>query len=100
MKNSHIPETHYDLDYLLYLCRQFCYSTKIVFPKTSFRSYKVRHALPHAQYNVDFKSTSDVSLEKTFYAHDICRRFIDKLWQRGTRAPSGTSTNPLQSTAN
>lgn len=77
--------SHYDLDYLLNLCRHFCYSPKIVFPRILFRSYKTYHALRHAQYNVNFKSTSNVSLEETFYAHDTCRRFLDEVNREGTK---------------
>jgi hypothetical protein len=77
--------SHYDLSYLLNLCSHFSQSPKILFPKKSFRSYKVYHALCHAQYNVNFKSASDVSLEGTYYAHDLCRRFLDKVKREGTK---------------
>ncbi|MGI0105617.1 hypothetical protein [Salinimicrobium sp. WS361] len=76
---------YYDLNYLLNLCSHFCQSPKMLFPKSSFRSYKEYHALCHAQYNVNFKSNSNVSLEETYHAHALCRRFLDKANLEGTK---------------
>ena len=75
--------SYYDLDYLLHLCRHFCHSPGIIFPRKSFRSYKIYHALCHAQYNVSFKSVSDVSQEGTYYAHDLCLRFLKEAKKEG-----------------
>jgi hypothetical protein len=77
--------SQYDLDYLLNLCRCFCHSPRILFPRKSFRSNNVYHALCHAQYNVNFKSVSYVSQEGTYYANDLCRRFLDKAKEEGTK---------------
>lgn len=75
--------SYYDLHYLLNLCINFCSSPEIVFPKISFRSHKVYSGLCHAQYNVNFKSKDEFSMEESDYAHQICRLFLKKAEQEG-----------------
>lgn len=77
--------SYYDLNHLLNLCNHFCNSPKLVFPKTSFRSYRVYHALCHAEYNAIFKSNDFVSLGDSDYAHNLSRRFLDKANREGTK---------------
>jgi hypothetical protein len=77
--------SYYDLSNLLNLCDNFSYSPKILLPKKSFRSKRVFHALCHAQYNVNFKSIDDVSLEDSNYANQLCRRFLEKAANEGKK---------------
>jgi len=77
--------SYYDLSHLLNLCDNFSISPKILLPKTSFRSKRVFHALCHAQYNVNFKSIDDVSLEDSNYAQRLCRRFLEKAANEGKK---------------
>jgi len=75
----------YDLNHLLNLCLNFSKSPEILFPKISFRSHRVFNAICHAQYNVNFKSVDDVSHEDSNYAHQLCRRFLDKADKEGKK---------------
>ena len=77
--------SYYDLKHFLNLCSNFCNSPKIVLPKKSFRSKRVFHALCHAQYNVNFKSIDEVSLEDSNYAQRLCRRFLEKVANEGEK---------------
>jgi len=77
--------SYYDLSHLLNLCSNFCNSPKLLLPKKSFRSKRVFHALCHAQYNVNFKSIDDVSVEDSNYAQRLCRRFLEKVANEGEK---------------
>ncbi|WP_186435004.1 hypothetical protein [Gillisia sp. Hel_I_86] len=77
--------SYYDLSHLLNLCGNFCNSPKLLLPKKSFRSKRVFHALCHAQYNVNFKSVDDVSIEDSNYAQRLCRRFLEKVANEGEK---------------
>ncbi|WP_034891650.1 hypothetical protein [Gillisia sp. Hel_I_29] len=77
--------SYYDLNHFLNLCSNFCNSPNIVLPKKSFRSKRVFHALCHAQYNVNFKSIDEVSLEDSNYAQRLCRRFLEKVANEGEK---------------
>lgn len=77
--------SYYDLNHFLNLCSNFCNSPNIVLPKKSFRSKRVFHTLCHSQYNVNFKSIDEVSLEDSNYAQRLCCRFLEKVANEGEK---------------
>lgn len=67
---------YFELDLLLNLCKNFSKSTRIVLPKKSFTSKKVYSQLCHAQYNSNFKTVDDITMEDSDYASNLAERFL------------------------
>ena len=76
---------YFELDLLLNLCKNFSKSPRIVLPKKSFTSKKVYSQLCHAQYNSNFKTVDDVSMEDSDYASKLAERFLRSVRKEGNK---------------
>ncbi len=74
---------YFELDLLLNLCKNFSKSPLIVLPKKSFTSKKVYSQLCHAQYNINFKTVDDVTMEDSDYASNLAQRFLRSVRKEG-----------------
>lgn len=77
--------SHVDLNYMVRLCQNFSRSTKIVLPKESFRSKRIYNAICHAQYNLNYKSVNDISIEDGFHARKLASLFLKGAQQEGEK---------------
>ncbi len=66
-------------------CQDFSRSTEIVLPKESFRSKRIHNAICHAQYNLNYKSESDISTEDGYGAHKLAYLFLEKSREEGKK---------------
>ena len=76
---------YFELNLLLNLCKNFSKSPGIVLPKKSFTSKKVYSQLCHAQYNTNFKTTDDVSMEDSDYASNLAESFLRSVRKEGNK---------------
>ncbi|WP_037321795.1 hypothetical protein [Salegentibacter sp. Hel_I_6] len=76
---------YFELNLLLNLCKNFSKSPLIVLPKKSFTSKKVYSQLCHAQYNSNFKTVDDVSIEDSDYASNLAERFLRSVRKEGNK---------------
>lgn len=74
---------YYDLDLLLNLCKNFSKSPSLVLPRKSFTSNKTYSYLCHAQHNLNFKTTKDVTLKDSNYAIELTKRFFNSVLKEG-----------------
>lgn len=76
---------YFELHLLLNLCKHFSKSPRIVLPKKSFTSKKVYSQLCHAQYNINFKTVDNVSMEDSDYASNLAERFLRSARKEGDK---------------
>jgi hypothetical protein len=76
---------YFELDLLLNFCKHFSESPQIVLPKKSFTSKKVYSQLCHSQYNVNFKTIDDVTMEDSDYASNLAERFLISVRKEGVK---------------
>ncbi|GGZ61641.1 hypothetical protein [Mesonia mobilis] len=77
--------SYFDLNYMVRLCQNFSRSTEIVLPKESFRSKRIYNAICHAQYNLNYKSENDISIEDGYDAHKLAYLFLEKSQEEGKK---------------
>ncbi len=76
---------YFELDLLLNLCKNFSKSPRVVLPKKSFTSKKIYSRLCHAQYNINFKTVDDITMEDSDYASNLAERFLRSARKEGDK---------------
>ncbi len=54
-------------------------------PKESFRSKRIYNTICHAQYNLNYKSENDISIEDGYDANKLAHLFLEKSQEEGKK---------------